>query len=121
MSNEGMLGIFEFGFSIFDWFRARRQARVVAAWIIVPALLVLQGCNRAGKKEEKALRTELRKAIDQQDYGRAVELARRHLKLRPHDNGTWDRLIRAQFGLQDLAGVSQTLDDWRNTVPEPSL
>ena len=67
------------------------------------------------------MRAELRKALDEQAYGRAVELARLHLKLRPHDNGTWDRLIRAQFGLRDLAAVSQTLDDWRNTVPEPSL
>jgi tetratricopeptide (TPR) repeat protein len=91
------------------------------ALIIVPAFLVLPGCDRAAKKEEKALRAELRKAIDQQAYGRAVELARRHLKLRPHDNGTWDRLVRAQFGLRDLAAVSQSLDDWRNAVPEPSL
>src|SRR4051812_7940105 len=86
MSNEGMLGIFEFGFSIFDWFRARRQARVVVAWIIGSALLALPGCERAEKKQEKALRAELRKAIDQQDYGRAVELAQRHLKMRAHDN-----------------------------------
>src|SRR3982751_4227942 len=121
MSNEGMLGIFEFRFSIFDWFRARRQARVVAAGFIVLALFVFPGCDRAAKKEEKALRAELRKAIDQQAYERAVELARKHLTLRPQDNGTWDRLIRAQLGLQDLAGVSQSLDDWRNTVPEPSL
>jgi tetratricopeptide (TPR) repeat protein len=120
MSNEGMMGIFEFRFSIFDWFRARRQARVVAAWIIVPGLLVLPGCDRGAKKEEKALRAELRKAIDQQAYERAVELARKHLKLRPHDNGTWDRLVRAQFALHDLAAVSQSLDDWRNAVPEPS-
>jgi tetratricopeptide (TPR) repeat protein len=112
--------IFEFRFSIFDWFRVRRQARVVAALIIVPGLLVLSGCDRAARKEEKALRAELRKALDHQNYERAVELARRHLKLRPHDNGTWDRLIRAQFGLHDLAAVSQTLDDWRNSVPEPS-
>ena len=88
---------------------------------MVAALLALPSCHRAASKEEKALRTELRKALEEQSYERAVELARRHLKLRPHDNGTWDRLVRAQFGLHDLAGVSQTLDDWRNAVPEPSL
>lgn len=59
--------------------------------------------------------------MDEQNYSRAVDLARQHLKLKPHDNGTWDRLVRAQFGLHDLAAVSQTLDDWRNAVPEPSL
>ena len=67
------------------------------------------------------MRAELNKALAEQSYGRAVELARLHLKLKPQDNGTWDRLVRAQFGLQDLAGISQTLDDWRNAVPEPSL
>jgi tetratricopeptide (TPR) repeat protein len=67
------------------------------------------------------LRADLRKAIDEQNYERAAELARSHLKLKPQDNGTWDRLVRAQFGLHDLSAVSQTLDDWRNTVPEPSL
>jgi tetratricopeptide (TPR) repeat protein len=85
------------------------------------ALLAMPACHRAVSKEERALRGELRKALDEQNYERAVELARHHLKLRPHDNGTWDRLVRAQFGLHDLAAVSQSLDDWRNAVPEPSL
>ena len=85
------------------------------------AALAFAGCGRRANKEEKGLRAELQKAIDQQAYEHAVALARRHLKLRPQDNGTWDRLIRAQFGLNDLAAVSQTLDDWRNTVAEPSL
>ncbi len=85
------------------------------------AFLALPACHRAAPKEEKALRAELRKALEEQNYTSAVDLARRHLKLRPQDNGTWDRLVRAQFGLHDLAGVSQSLDDWRNAVPEPSL
>jgi tetratricopeptide (TPR) repeat protein len=84
-------------------------------------IVALPGCHRAASKEEKALRAELRKALDEENYERAVELARRHLKLRPQDNGTWDRLVRAQFGLRDLAAVSQSLDDWRNAVAEPSL
>src|SRR2546423_5374142 len=102
-------------------FRFLRQARAVAALLMAAALLALPACHRAASKEEKALRGELRKALDEQNYERAVELARRHLKLRPHDNGTWERLVRAQFGLHDLAAVSQSLDDWRNAVPEPSL
>src|SRR6476469_5619627 len=97
------------------------QARVIAGAALLSAIIALPGCHRAGSKEEKALRAQLRKALDEQNYERAVELARRHLKLKPQDNGTWDRLVRAQFGLHDLAGVSQTLDDWRNAVPEPTL
>ncbi|MFN2623108.1 MAG: hypothetical protein ABR611_09705 [Chthoniobacterales bacterium] len=99
-------------------FRIWRQARTIGLGLII---LALPACHRAAQKEEKALRAELQKAIDEQAYERAVELARRHLKLRPHDNGTWDRLVRAQFGLQNLGAVSQSLDDWRNAVPEPSL
>ena len=113
--------IFDFRFSIFDWFGSRRQARRLGFVLITASFLLLPACHRAGSNEEKALRAELRKALDEQNYDRAVDLARRHLKLRPHDNGTWDRLLRAQFGLQDLGAVSRTLDDWRNAVPEPSL
>ena len=102
-------------------FQLSRQARVAASVAILAALFVLPACHRAGSKEEKALRADLRKAIDEQNYQRALELARRHLKLEPKDNGTWDRLVRAEFALHDLPAVSQSLDDWRNTVPEPSL
>ncbi|MDP9099694.1 MAG: tetratricopeptide repeat protein [Verrucomicrobiota bacterium] len=84
------------------------------------ALLALPGCHRAASKEERALRGELRKALDEQNYERAADLARRHLKFKPQDNGTWDRLVRAHFGLHDLAGVKQTLEDWRRSVPKPS-
>lgn len=102
-------------------FRIRRQARAIVASLLLAVIPALPACHRAGSKEEKALRAELRKALEEQSYERAVELARRHLKLRPQDNGTWDRLVRAEFGLRDLAAVSQSLDDWRNAVPEPSL
>jgi tetratricopeptide (TPR) repeat protein len=121
----------DFRFWIFDFrllkktepmrFRLFRQVRVVATGVIGSGLVIFTGCDRGAQKEEKALRTELRKALAEQHYGRAVELARRHLKLRPQDNGTWDRLVRAQFALNDLAAVIQSLDDWRNAVPQPPL
>ena len=85
------------------------------------ALITLSGCHRAASKQEKSLRSDLRKALSEQSFERAAELARQHLKLRPHDNGTWDRLVRAEFGLHDLSGVKQTLDEWRQSVPRPSL
>src|SRR5438270_1350585 len=99
-------------------FRFLRQARAI---VMFGALFALTACPRTASKEEKALRADLRKAIDEQNYERAADLARRHLKLRPADNGTWDRLVRAQFGLHDLAAVKQTLDDWRRAVAKPSL
>ena len=88
--------------------------------VALAVVVGLPGCRRAGSKEERALRAELNKALAEKSYGHAVELARRHLKLRPQDNGTWDRLVRAQFGLNDLPAVSQSLDDWRNSVSQPS-
>jgi tetratricopeptide (TPR) repeat protein len=102
-------------------FRFLRQARAVAVLLMAAALLAVPACHRASAKEEKTLRAELRKALDEQAYERAADLARRHLKLKPQDNGTWDRLARAQFGMRDLAGVKQTLEEWRRTVPKPSL
>src|SRR2546423_13996279 len=102
-------------------FQLFRQARVVANTALFSAIVLLPGCHRAASKEEKALRAELRKAIDEQNYERAAEVARRHLKIKPLDNGTWDRLVRAQFGLNDLAAVSRTLHDWRNNGPEAAL
>ena len=88
---------------------------------MIVASAALPACHRAASKEEKALRAELRKALEEQNYDRAVELAQRDLKFKPHDNGAWDRLARAQFGRQDLAAVKQTLDDWNRAVPEPSV
>src|SRR5438477_10673927 len=82
--------------------------------------VILSGCNRAASKEQKALRAELREALRERSYGKAAELARRILKLNPQDNGSWDRLVQAQFGLSDSAGVKQTLDGWRSTVSKPS-
>jgi tetratricopeptide (TPR) repeat protein len=102
-------------------FPFRRQARVIATIAIASGIFLLPACHRAASKEEKALRAELRKALDDQNYDRAADVARRHLKLKPQDNGTWDRLVRAQFGLHDLAGVKQSLDEWRRMVPKPSL
>ncbi|HZE13294.1 MAG TPA: hypothetical protein VE086_06030 [Chthoniobacterales bacterium] len=98
-----------------------RQARVVVIATSFAAIAAVPACHRAASKEEKALRTELNKALEEQNYEHAVDLARQHLKLKPQDNGTWDRLVRAQFGLHDLAGVSQTLNDWRNAVSELPL
>jgi tetratricopeptide (TPR) repeat protein len=86
----------------------------------VVAALTLAGCGLAASKEKKALRAELREALRQHSYGRAAELARRILKLTPQDNGSWDRLVQAQFGLRDPVGVSQALEEWRNTVSKPS-
>jgi tetratricopeptide (TPR) repeat protein len=83
-------------------------------------MLTVSGCDRAASKKQKALRVELREALREHSYGQAAELARRILKLNPQDNGTWDRLVRAQFGLRDPAGVNQALEDWRRTVSKPS-
>ena len=102
-------------------FRFLRQAHIAAAAFVIVSLLGLPACNRAASREEKALRAELRQALQDQAYEKAAELARRHLKLRPQDNGTWDRLVRAQFGMRDFAGVKQSLDEWRRTVPNPYL
>jgi tetratricopeptide (TPR) repeat protein len=102
-------------------FRFLRQAHIATGAAVIIALFGLSACHRAASKEEKALRAELRQALHDQNYEKAAELARRHLKLKPQDNGTWDRLVRAQFGIRDFAGVKKSLEEWRRAVPKPYL
>lgn len=97
------------------------QARVLLASIALVALLSLPACQRAASKQEKALRAELRQALHEHAYEKAADLAQRHLKLKPQDNGTWGRLVQARFGMNDFAGVKQSLEEWRRAVPRPSL
>ena len=94
-------------------------ARLLFVWCAV-AMLTVSGCHRAASKERKALRADLREALHEHSYGKAAELAERLLKLNRLDNGSWDRLVQAQFGLRDLAGVQQTLEEWRRTVSKSS-
>jgi tetratricopeptide (TPR) repeat protein len=101
-------------------FRFLRQAHTTAVALVITSLFAFSGCNRAASKEQKTLRAELREALRTQSYSKAKELARRLVKLNPQDNGTWDRLVRAQFGLRDPAGVKQALEDWRRAVSKPS-
>ena len=100
-------------------FRFLRQAHITTVALVLTGLVAFSGCNRAAK-EEKALRAQLHEALREHSYGKAAELARRLVKLNPQDNGSWDRLVRTQFGLRDLAGVKQALEEWRRTVPKPS-
>jgi tetratricopeptide (TPR) repeat protein len=95
------------------------QARAIMASLASLALLSLPACHRT-TKEEKTLRAELRQALHEHSYEKADDLARRLLKLAPQDNGTWDRLVQAEFGKRDLAGVKQTLDEWQRLVKKPS-
>jgi tetratricopeptide (TPR) repeat protein len=100
-------------------FRFLRQARAVAMLLVVLALLEMPACHRAASREQKAIRIELREALRTHSYGKAADLARRLLKLDPQDNGSWDRLVQAQFGLRDPEGVKQALEEWRRTVNKP--
>ena len=83
-------------------------------------MLTVSGCDRAASKKQKALRAELREALREHSYGKAAELAQSLVKLNRQDNGSWDRLVQAKFGLRDRAGVKQTLEEWRRTVSKAS-
>jgi tetratricopeptide (TPR) repeat protein len=102
-------------------FRFPRQAHTTAVALVITSLFAFSGCNRTASREQKTLRSELNKALREHSYGQAAELARRILKFNPQDNGTWDRLVRAQFGLRHPDGVKQALEDWRRTASKPPL
>jgi tetratricopeptide (TPR) repeat protein len=92
----------------------------VSCVLCAAVLLAVSGCERAASREQKALRLEVYEALNQKSYDKAAELARRLVRLNPEDDGSWDRLVRAQFGLRDLTGVKQTLEEWRRATKNPS-
>jgi len=95
------------------------QARAIVALVAIATVFFLPACHRT-TKEEKSLRADLRQALHEHSYDKAADLAHRILELQPQDNGTWDRLVQAEFGKRDLATVKQTLDEWQRAVKKPS-
>ncbi len=92
-----------------------------AAFLVVLLLLLgTSGCRRTISPEEKTARQEVRAALQERAFARAVPLARRVLQFAPNDNGAWARLAQAQFGMRDLKGLRQTLGDWRGAVRKTS-
>ena len=92
--------------------------------MLIAGLLVFASvhvsCNRSLPPEDKAVRAELRKALRDKSYDKAVELARKVVTSAPHENGAWDRLVRAQLGAADVAGAKETLPKWRSSISTPS-
>lgn len=88
--------------------------------LILAAALGLAGCGRGLSPEEKAVRAELRQALREKSYDRAIELATRVVGSAPHDNGAWERLVRAQIGAGDFSGAKQSLQEWRSAVRKTS-
>jgi tetratricopeptide (TPR) repeat protein len=86
----------------------------------IAALLLCTSCHRRKSPEEKKMRSDLRHALTQRSYHDAELLARQILKVSPNDNGTWDRLVQAQFGAGNLQGAKETLTAWRRSVRNPS-
>ena len=97
--------------------RMMRSMRFLA---LVLTLSATAACNRGPSAEEKALRAELRKALRDRSYDRAVALAHQVVSSSPQDNGAWERLIRAQLGKGDVAEAKQSISEWRSTVAHPS-
>ena len=98
----------------------RRASRSLGCLVLVLAIAGETACNRAPSPEEKATRAELRKALRERSYPKAVELAQRVVGSSPHDDGAWARLVRAHIGMRDLAEAKQTIVEWRSTVRNPS-
>ena len=88
--------------------------------LLLAAAALCTGCNRGLSPEEKALRAELRQALREESYEKAVELATRVVRSAPHENGAWDRLVRAQLGAGNLPAAKQALSEWRSAIRKPS-
>ena len=88
--------------------------------LLLIAALAFAGCGRALSPEEKAIRAELRQALREKSYNRAIDLATRVVGSAPQENGAWERLVRAQIGAGDFAAAKQTLQEWRSAVRKTS-
>ncbi|CAN5472751.1 hypothetical protein BH18VER2_BH18VER2_10750 [soil metagenome] len=90
--------------------------------LVILLLLVLgpTACRRSISEEERTARQEVRAALHERAFDRAIPLARQVLRFAPNDNGAWARLAQAQFGIRDLTGLRQTLADWRGAVKKTS-
>lgn len=82
--------------------------------------LLAAGCGPRLTPEQKATRAELQRALEDQSFTRAAELARRVIADFPNDHAGWERLAQAQLGLGDLEGAKETLARWRSTIAKPS-
>lgn len=91
-----------------------------AFWIGALAVVVFSttGCRRH-ESETRPLRRELKQALVQQNYTKALELARRLVDLAPHENESWDRLVWAYLGAGDLVSAKRAIASWRVGVDKP--
>jgi tetratricopeptide (TPR) repeat protein len=96
-----------------------RRLRLLLLLVIL-LLLGPAACRRTISPEEKTARNEVRQALHERAFDRAIPLARRVLHFVPNDNGAWARLAQAQFGARDLTGLRQTLGEWRSAIRRTS-
>lgn len=83
-------------------------------------LVLAPACTSKKTQEERALRAELRQALRERAYAKALPLAHTVVGFAPRENGSWERLVRAQLGTGDLEGAKQSLEEWRGTVTKRS-
>ena len=96
-----------------------RAARLLSLLFFALLVLSLPACRRGVSSEEKAIRAELRQALRERAYERAIPLAERVVHFAPRDHGAWARLARAQIGAGHFAEARQTLVKWQATTRRP--
>lgn len=97
-----------------------RAARVLCFQFAAVVIALSVGCSRGISDEQKAVRAELRHALEEHDYVRAVELAARVVGASPQENTGWEQLAEAQLALGDIENAKETLATWRLNVRQPS-
>ena len=101
-------------------FTSARVARLLTLPLLALAVVICAGCKRRVPEDEKAVRAELRQALGDRSFERAVALAQQIVAAAPRENGAWERLARAQLGQGDVEGARDTLALWRANVRKPS-
>jgi tetratricopeptide (TPR) repeat protein len=100
--------------------RPHFPTRLLAIGTLAAMILCAPACRQAISREQKELRAGLKQAMQEKSYAKATSLAHQILKETPRNNGAWERLVKAQLALGDLAGANQTLAEWRRVVRRDS-
>jgi tetratricopeptide (TPR) repeat protein len=96
-----------------------RKANAFLMISLLGVLAMTPGCRRHSKAT-RPLRRELKQALVQQNYTKALELSRQLLDAEPHENESWDRVVWTYLGFGDLVSAKRAIASWRVAVEKPS-
>jgi tetratricopeptide (TPR) repeat protein len=93
--------------------------RFILSLCLGATLVANTGCRDRRSRQEKEARHKLQRALRNNSYAEAEQLALRVLQFDPENNGAWDRLVQAQCKRRHFGAAKRTLAAWAKAVSNP--